>query len=490
MTGPARILYVDDYVLDRELIRDALEKESDGFIVTEASSHEEFIAKLALDEYDLVLSDFNILGYEGLQIIDVVHAHNPTMPIIIVTGTGSEEIAVEALKHGAADYIIKTPHHIRRLPQTILSVIEKRDLQRERDRLFNYSIDLLSVIGFDGCFKQLNPAWETTLGWRLDEMLSKFFLEFIHPDDRLATLEITKKFERGEQIYAFENRYLCKDGSYRWLSWNATPNREEKLVFSVASDITERKITENQIRELNADLERRVQERTLALEQANKELESFSYSVSHDLRAPLRVIEGYAQIIASDYAPLLGDDGQRLFSAIQANTQKMSHLITDLLAFSRVGRIAMNFLTVDMTHLAQTIYNEIQPSDEREPFDFQISELPPAYGDPVLLRQVWSNLISNAIKYTRPKDQRRIEIGGYLDKSMRVYYVKDTGVGFDPNYAYKLFGVFQRLHSSEEFEGSGVGLAIVQQIVKRHGGAVWAEGQLQQGATFYFSLPD
>jgi light-regulated signal transduction histidine kinase (bacteriophytochrome) len=225
------------------------------------------------------------------------------------------------------------------------------------------------------------------------------------------------------------------------------------------------------------------------LEIANQELEAFSYSVSHDLRQPLRAIEGYAQIISDEYSDRLDDEAKKLFASIRSNTRKMDHLITDLLALSRVSRSELTFSKINMTDLAKSMFEEIVPIDDYNQFKFSLVALPEAFGDLTLIRQVWSNLISNAIKYTRPKDPRQIEIGSFFENGMNVYYIKDNGVGFDPLYGHKLFGVFQRLHKASDFEGTGVGLAIIRRIINRHGGETWAEGQINHGATFYFSLP-
>lgn len=241
------ILYVDDSPFDRGLVLDSLEKEHGGFQVMQAASRADFETALAHGNFDLILSDFNILGFEGLQVLEAVHAKNPDLPVIIVTGTGSEEIAVEAMKRGAADYIIKTPRHIQRLPLTIQAVLDRKLLKEDRDRLFNLSLDLLCVAGFDGYFKQLNPAWERTLGWSNKELLSKPYVVFVHPDDREATSQASATLADGHLVYFFENRYLCKDGSYKWISWNSYPLVDESLMFGVARDITERKRAEEKI---------------------------------------------------------------------------------------------------------------------------------------------------------------------------------------------------------------------------------------------------
>jgi signal transduction histidine kinase len=241
------------------------------------------------------------------------------------------------------------------------------------------------------------------------------------------------------------------------------------------------------IRTLNAELEERVVERTAQFEAANKELEAFSYSVSHDLRAPLRAVDGFSRILLEDHGEQLDAEGKRLLGVVRSSTRQMGQLIDDLLAFSRVGRKEIAKSDVDMAALASLAF-EAQCA-EGDDVSFAVGELPHVDVDLPLMRQVWTNLISNSLKFTRPKAKRVIAVAGRTEPGRVVYSVKDNGVGFDMAYTDKLFGVFQRLHSSAEFEGTGVGLALVQRIVHRHGGEVWAEGKVGEGATFSFSLP-
>jgi len=253
------------------------------------------------------------------------------------------------------------------------------------------------------------------------------------------------------------------------------------------AELTENRRMTGELGMYREHLEALVAERTAQLEAANQELEAFSYSVSHDLRTPLRAIDGFSGILLEDYADKLDEEGKRLLNVVRDNTARMGQLIDDILKFSRAGRLELNFSGIDMEALARSVYEELRLAENE--LTVEIEPLPAATGDRAMMRQVFVNLLSNAIKFTRAKPDARIKVGSMSGEHEVIYYVRDNGAGFDMQYVGKLFGVFQRLHGVTEFEGTGIGLAIVKRIVTRHGGRVWAEGRVGEGATVYFALP-
>ena len=371
---PAKLLIVDDESAQMAALCDTLEHE--GYVTTGFTSAKEALATLRTQKFDLLLTDLMMPEMDGITLLRAAQQVDGNLVGIVMTGHGAIDTAVEAMKVGALDYILKP-----------------------------------------------------------------FKLSAILP-------------------------VLARALSVRWLRME------------------------------NEELQQRVRERTAALEAANeeleaanKELEAFSYSVSHDLRAPLRAIDGFSKILVADHAPQLSAEAQKMLGTVSANARRMGQLIDDLLAFSRLSHRPISKQRVKAAALVQQVLDELHREREGRQVEVRIEPLPDCMGDPSLLKQVWVNLLSNAFKFTRRRERALIEIGCQEQQDEKVYVVRDNGAGFDMAYVGKLFGVFQRLHRSDEFEGTGAGLAIVQRIIQRHGGRIWVEAALDQGATFYFALP-
>ena len=338
----------------------------------------------------------------------------------------------------------------------------------------------------------VNPRMVELLGYREDEMIGIPVRSFMDGENE-TNLFIGMKngVQKSESQREFKLR--CKDGTALWTLLSTSILSDENGhyagVLAMVVDITARKESEEEIRKLNAELEERVTERTAQLSQVNKELEAFSYSVSHDLRAPLRVLDGFSQALVEDYTECLDGKGQNYLQRIRSNSQRMGQLIDDLLQLSRLSRTAMHIDEVNLSDLAHNIEDELREQQPERDVQFIIEDGLSAQGDARLLHVVLFNLFSNAWKYTRNQVRPCIEFGKKQHNGVEVFFVRDNGAGFDMAYSNKLFGAFQRLHSSNEFEGSGIGLATVQRILHRHGGDIWAEAAVNQGAAFYFTLP-
>jgi PAS domain S-box-containing protein len=381
-----------------------------------------------------------------------------------------------------------------------------------------------------GRFLEVNERYAEMVGYGHDELAKLDFASITHAADLDEDLGRMEELRAGRiREFSMEKRYFRKDGSTIWVTLSVSPmwapGANPTTHIAVVQDITarktaeeslkaasaererlleaadrsrrallslleDRKAAEEEIRRLNADLERRVAKRTEQLEASNRELESFSYSVSHDLRAPLRAIDGFSGKIAAAYGARLDEEGRRLLDVVRRNALKMGRLIDDLLAFSRLNRADVRRSRVDMGDLARAAFAEVAGDlSRKDRIAFTVGDLPEAWGDPSLLRQVWLNLLSNAVKFSARSEKPVVEVTGGLEGGVAVYRVRDNGVGFDMAYAAKLFGVFQRLHGMTEFEGTGVGLALVHRILARHRGWIRAEGSLGAGATFTFGLP-
>ena len=316
-------------------------------------------------------------------------------------------------------------------------------------------------------------------------------LDVLLPEDRPKALTRFGEILQGDRTVGSEYTCLKKDGSHfpvMVYTSAIVQDGEPVGLRGTIVDISRLKQVEEEIRELNIHLERRIEDRTAALEEANREMEAFTYSVSHDLRAPLRAINGYAYILTRTMGSELDEQEQHYLEAIRNNAEQMDSLISGLLALSRIGRQELNRELVVPEPLVREVLAELREQFPERTFDFAIGDLPPCSADPVMLRQVYRNLIGNAVKFTRDVEEPRIEIGATGTGSGTVYYVKDNGIGFDMRHAGGLFKPFQQLHDKREYEGSGIGLAIVERIIRRHGGRVWAESEPRKGAAFYFTL--
>jgi PAS domain S-box-containing protein len=348
------------------------------------------------------------------------------------------------------------------------------------------------MIGPDAKTVSVNAKMAGLLGYDPKEMMGQPVTAFLFEEDVPSFLEGSEKLRSGFSLH-LERRLRCKDGRTLHTIISATPTFDDAQrfqgSFGMFTDITERKLAEAEILRLNRELEQRVVQRTAALEAANREMEAFSYSVSHDLRAPLRAISGFASALEQDCAASLDDEGKRYLSLIRQGASRMGHLIDDLLDLSRSSKGELAMQTVDMAALARQVYDELRAAVPERNIQFILGDLPSSPGDPALIRQVLANLLSNAIKYTSRKSEAVIEVTGKAEQDENIYSVKDNGAGFDMQFSNRLFGVFQRLHTHEEFEGNGIGLAIVKRIVERHGGRLWAQGEVEKGAEFSFTLP-
>jgi PAS domain S-box-containing protein len=512
---PIEILMVDDTPDKLLALEAALGDVSETIVKAESGS--EALRLVLKREFAVILLDINMPGMDGFETASLIRQRKSSAhtPIIFITSFSTADVEVyRGYSLGAVDYLFTpvTPEVLRSKVAVFIELAKKnREIQRQAEALrraeeermqrqldetnarlewetrrnyfFRLSIELLAISNYQGVFTQTNPTWQKTLGYGESELHGHALQAFIHPEDLPATNEVIANILKAETPLYFENRFRAKDGEYRWLGWTIAPFAAEGLLYIFARDMTDRRQRENEIRRLNGDLE----QRTLSLQLLNQELESFSYSLAHDLRTPLRSITAYSEMIVAGEAGELTTEALKMVRTIQRNSGRMTQLMDDFLAFFRVARKDVKQEKIVMTAIAREAIATVMVDSKRQ-IEFKVGTLPPAKGDPAMVLQVLVNLVSNAVKFTALKEKAEIEIGCVADRIPTVYYVKDNGVGFNMKYYSRLFGVFERLHRREEFDGTGIGLAIVQKIVQRHGGSVWAEAAVDQGATFYFTL--
>ncbi len=486
-----RILLIEDNPGDVRLVQEILKEAPGNFTLNVAERLGAGLKFLLSNNIDVVLLDMNLPDSGGLETLTRMQAEFPHMPVVIMTSIADESLAVQAVHLGAQDYLVKGETDVRLLWRSLVYAVERKlidEALRQSEERLRFALESCNAGAWD-----MDLADHTTIrslehdriyGYTepLTQWTYEMFLEHVLPEDRSRVDAVFQKAVQTQSDWSFEFRIRRADGKIRWIWATGRHKRDAdgavRRVAGIAQDITERKKAEDALKE-----------RTAALEVANKDLESFSYSVSHDLRAPLRAIDGYARLILKKQGDKFDEDTTRKFNDIRLNIQMMGRLIDDLLAFSRLGRKQIAVSQIDMEELIRDVWKEQKTINPDRNMLLTVNGMPLGYGDKALIKQVCYNLLANSVKFTKFRDPAHIEAGGYTDANEVVYYVRDNGIGFDMAFYDKLFGVFQRLHNPDVFEGTGVGLATVQRIIHRHGGRVWGEGKVNEGATFYFTLP-
>jgi signal transduction histidine kinase len=525
-----RILHLEDDAMDVELIQHALQQGGLSADVKIVQSRADFEASIE-EPFDVILSDNKVPGFDGSVALKQARAKWPGIPFIFVSGfsdpsqaaekqaaTGASACVTKSTLENLTTAIVESLHNESRSDgvrssltsnamERLFSVVQELSLARDLERIMaiirRAARELTGADGATFILREgdycryadenaITPLWKgqrfplsaCVSGWVIMNR-EPAVIENVYKDVRVPTDAYRPTFVKSMVIVPIRRaRPVGAIGTY-WAKERA-PRAEEVRLLQALADSTS--IAMENV-SLYADLERKVADRTARLQQLNQELETFSYSVSHDLRAPLRHIGSFLQLLRDHAGPALDATSLRYLASISESARGMEALIEILLEFSRAGRADLRWSRVNMNTLVSEAMGELKPAVKDRRIRWEIDELPDVDGDRGVLRQVWINLLSNAIKYTRQKPEAVIQIGSAIRPTEVEYFVKDNGAGFDMQHADRLFGVFERLHRPDEFEGTGIGLANVRRIVHRHGGRTWAEGDVDSGATFYFTLP-
>ncbi len=465
------------------------------------SQEEEALAEIPRVDPDAILLDMGLPDASGLEGLSRINSRMPTAPVIIPTGSDDQEVALTVVSGGAHDSLLKAEVNGPALQRLVRYALERmaswKDLQaseaKYQDLYENAPEMLASVDPETGTILECNATLADAVGWEKEALVGAPALDLYLPSCRRSAEAALAPSPARCPVMGEELESRTRDEGTIPVSLSVSDHfdQEGRLLFSRWSlrDISRRKEADEELRALNLSLEEKVSARTEELKAVVKELEAFAYSVSHDLRGPLRAIDGFGRILEEEYATELDEEGLRLLGLVRENTRRMGTLIDDLLEFSRAGRRAIRPVDLDMGAMVRSVAEELQSKGALSGVELSVGPLPSARGDLSLVRQVWVNLLSNAFKFTRHREEPRVEVKGWLEGGQAVYRVRDNGAGFDMAFADKLFAVFERLHRVEEFEGTGVGLALARRIADRHGGRIQGEGEVDMGASFTFSLP-
>ena len=518
MEDTVNILIVDDRPDKLLSLETVLAR--DGLRIVKASSGREALRCLLLEEFAVILLDVNMPGMDGFETASLIRQRKSCehTPIIFVTAVNDTDTHVSrGYSLGAVDYIMtpvmpdvlrtkvavvvelfKRTSEVRRRAENLREV-EQREFHRKlaessdrletetrRNRFFTLSLDLLAISDFDGTFRQLNPSWENVLGYAEKDLKQKPFLEFVHPEDRTKVADQFEQLKKGVPAPYMENRFTARDGSERWIRWTAAPYPEDQLVYFSGHDITAQRESEKHIRTLNEQLGRQV----IDLNEANQNLEAFTYSVAHDLRAPLRAMSGFATALVEDYSEVLDADGRTYAERIESSAQRMDDLIHDLLAYSRVSRDDLQPEDVSLETALNDALGEWEEEIARTHASVDvIKPLPHVKAHRTTLVQILINLVSNGLKFTDSNVEPRLRIlTETRDGAVRLW-VEDNGIGIDAEHQKRIFGLFQRLHGGNTFPGTGIGLAIVRKGIERMEGRVGVESTPGNGSRFWIELP-
>lgn len=492
MTKTLRVLVIDDNKSDRALVIRELRREFSQVQVQEILDASDFEQAIANGNFDAVVTDYELGWSNGLEVLRTVKADFPGCPVVMFTNTGTEEIAVEALKSGLDDYVLKASSRYIRIPAAIRTALERIAIQQRAalleirlQRLLNQIKVGIFRSQLDGTILEANPAFLELLGAEsLAQVNELNLLGAGNGYNQLADLQPPQQQEREVRLY--------KNGTRFWALLTTTLNTIEgvTVVDGLLEDITERKEAELQLQQLNVTLETRVWERTAQLENANQELEAFAYSISHDLRTPLRVIQGYAQILLKALGNSLEADKLTYLQRIAANAEQLDILIEDLLTYSRLSQGEINVEPVPLSQVLTEVLAELEPEISKRQAQIEIEKvLPIVQANPLILLQVLTNLLSNAVKFVAEGVQPQVRVWAEQREERIRLWIEDNGIGIAPDKQQQIFRPFTRLHGREEYPGTGIGLAIVSKGIERIRGQVGVESQLGQGSRFWIELP-